>query len=76
MSIPHGYRKFSFAIFVILSSEVLVMLGKLTGDQFVALATATTIAFLGANAAQSIGGKLADNKKLEVKLMDKHDTPR
>lgn len=55
-----GHRKFLFALVVILSATALLMFNKLTGDQYVALATATTIGYLGANAAQAVGVKIAD----------------
>ena len=55
-----GYRKFIFALVVVLSSGLLLIFNKLTGDQYVALATATTIGYLGANAVQAVGVKAAD----------------
>lgn len=65
-----GYRKFGFAILVVLSALTGLLTRFLTGAEFVSLVSTATVAYLAMNAAQAVGSKLAEKKQVEVKLTD------
>jgi hypothetical protein len=57
-----GYRKLIFAAFAFISSMVLMLCGKMTADQFVALQQWVIPSFM----ASSIAEKYLDGKKTDV----------
>lgn len=59
-----GYRKFAFAVFVVLVVTLALMTRFLQSEHYVSIMQAVIYGYLGANAVQAVGVKLAE--KVEV----------
>lgn len=69
-----GWRKYSLPVGVIVIATALIMLGKLTGSEYVQLITWVTGLYFGANATQAIGVKVAEAKSSTVQATATGDT--
>jgi hypothetical protein len=69
----HGYRKFLFAVMVVLVSALLLAYRKLESGNFTTIVVAVAGGFLVTNAAQGVLTKAVENKTVQVKVTPKHD---
>lgn len=59
-----GYRKVGFAVFVVLTTTLALMTRFLQSEHYVSIMQAVIYGYLGANAVQAVGTKIAE--KVEV----------